>query len=196
MQHILDVNSHGGWYNTGSQDVDHNDPVVLDTFQNGRALFNASTPMSISAMRDYDFNFGFLPIPKYDETQDRCIAPSYGAEMSVLPMSCDASRVENIGMILEAMAFYSQQNIVPEYIETLVKTKYSRDEESAEMFAIAFDGICFDFGINAWQEQVAAKLLKGSFVGLAGNFGSVLQTMQNSVDAEIAGLIRRIDNAG
>jgi hypothetical protein len=64
------------------------------------------------------------------------------------------------------------------------------------MFSIAFDGIYFDFGINAWQEQVAAKLLKGSFVGLAGNFGSVLQTMQKSVDAEIKRLIKQIDKAG
>ena len=149
----------------------------------------------MSGMRDYDFNFGFVPVPKYDENQDRYYAPSFGAELSVLPMSYDASQSEYIGTLLEAMAFYTQKNIVPEYIETLVKTKYARDAESAEMFTIAFDGIYFDFGINAWQEQVAAKLLKGSFVDLAGNFGSVLQTMQKSVDAEIKRLIKQIDKA-
>ena len=37
--------------------------------------------------------------------------------------------------------------------------------------------------------------MKGSFVGLAGNFGSVLQTMQKSVDAEIKRLIKQIDKA-
>ena len=196
MQHILDVSSHGGWYNTTSQNVDASDAMVAGTFKNGRALFITSNPKSLAGMRDYDFNFGFVPVPKYDETQERYYAPSFGAELSVLPMSYDASQSEYIGTLLEAMAFYTQKNIVPEYIETLVKTKYARDAESAEMFSIAFDGIYFDFGINAWQEQVAAKLLKGSFVGLAGNFGSVLQTMQKSVDAEIKRLIKQIDKAG
>ena len=64
--------------------------------------------------------------------------------------------------------------------------------ESAEMLSLAFEGIYFDFGINAWQEQVAAKLLKGSFVGLAGNFGSVLQTMKKSVDSEVKRLKKQI----
>ena len=196
MQHILDASSHGGWYNTTSQNVDSSDAMVAGTFHNGRCLFVTSNPKSMSGMRDYDFNFGFVPVPKYDETQDRYYAPSFGAELSVLPVSWDASQAENVGTLLEAMAFYTQKNIVPEYIETLVKTKYARDAESAEMFTIAFDGIYFDFGINAWQEQVAAKLLKGSFVGLAGNFGSVLQTMQKSVDAEIKRLIKQIDKAG
>ena len=111
-----------------------------------------------------------------------------------MPLSFDADRADNVGMLLEAMAFYTQQNIVPEYIETLIMTKYARDAESAEMLAIAFDSIYFDFGINAWQEQVAAKLLKGSFVGLTGNFGSVLQTMKKTVDAEIKRLIKQISN--
>ena len=196
MQHILDVSAQGGWYNTTNQNVDSSDAMVSGTFRNGRALFCVSNPNSLSNMRDYEFNFGFVPVPKYDEAQTLYYAPSFGAELSVQPVSYDAASADSIGMLLEAMAFYSQENIVPEYIETLVKTKYARDAESAEMLAMAFDGIYFDFGINAWQEQVAAKLLKGSFVGLSGNFGSVLQTMQKSVDAEIKRLIKQIDKAG
>lgn len=130
------------------------------------------------------------------ENEPAAVPEEEETELSVLPVSYDASRSEYIVTLLKAMAFYTQKNIVPEYIETLVKTKYARDAESAEMFTIAFDGIYFDFGINAWQEQVAAKLLKGAFVGLAGNFGSVLQTMQKSVDAEIKRLIKQIDKAG
>ena len=64
------------------------------------------------------------------------------------------------------------------------------------MLTICFDSIYFDFGINAWQEQVAAKLLKGSFVGLKGNFGSVLKGMQKSVDASIKSLAKQIEKAG
>ncbi len=196
MQHILDLSSNGGWYNTTSDNVDSTDAMMAGTFKNGRCLFVTSNPHSLSSIRDYDFNVGFVPVPKYDETQERYYAPSFGAELSILPKSYDAASAEYAGMLLEAMAFYTQQNIVPQYTETLVKSKYARDAESAEMLTICFDSIYFDFGINAWQEQVAAKLLKGSFVGLSGNFGSVLKSMQKSVDASIKSLVKIIEKAG
>ena len=196
MQHILDLSGNGGWYNTTSTNVDSSDAMVGGTFKNGRCLFVTSNPHSLSSIRDYEFNVGFVPVPKYDENQERYYAPSFGAELSILPKSYDMANAENIGMLLEAMAFYTQKNIVPQYTETLVKSKYARDAESAEMLSICFDSIYFDFGINAWQEQVAAKLLKGSFVGLAGNFGSVLKGMQKSVDAEIKKLVKQIEKAG
>ena len=196
MQHILDLSSNGGWYNTTNENVDGTDAMMAGTFKNGRCLFVTSNPHSLSSIRDYDFNVGFVPVPKYDETQERYYAPSFGAELSILPKSYDMASAEYIGMLLEAMAFYTQQNIVPQYTETLVKSKYARDAESAEMLTICFDSIYFDFGINAWQEQVAAKLLKGSFVGLAGNFGSVLKSMQKSVDGSIKTLVKQIERAG
>ena len=196
MQHILDLSSNGGWYKTTNENVDNTDTMMAGTFKNGRCLFVTSNPHSLSSIRDYDFNVGFVPVPKYDETQDRYYAPSFGAELSILPKSYDMASAENIGMLLEAMAFYTQQKIVPQYTETLVKSKYARDAESAEMLTICFDSIYFDFGINAWQEQVAAKLLKGSFVGLSGNFGSVLKSMQKSVDSSIKVLLKTIEKAG
>lgn len=196
MQHILDISGNGGWYNTTNSNVDGTDAMMADTFKNGRCLFVTSNPHSLSSIRDYEFNVGFVPVPKYDENQERYYAPSFGAELSILPKSYDAASAEYAGMLLEAMAFYTQKNIVPQYTETLVKSKYARDAESAEMLSICFDSIYFDFGINAWQEQVAAKLLKGSFVGLAGNFGSVLKGMQKSVDAEIKKLVKQIEKAG
>lgn len=196
MQHILDLSSNGGWYNGTNTNVDNSDSVINGTFSNGRCLFMVTNPHGLASIRDYDFNVGFVPVPKYDESQEKYYAPSFGAELSVLPVSYDVSAAENIGILLEAMAFYTQQNIVPEYTETLIKSKYARDEESAEMLTICFDSIYFDFGINAWQEQVAAKLLSGSFVGLAGNFGSVLKGMEKSVQAEIKKLTKQIDNAG
>ncbi len=195
MQHILDISSNGGWYNTTNTNVDGTDAMMAGTFKNGRCLFVTSNPHSLSSIRDYEFNVGFVPVPKYDATQERYYAPSFGAELSILPKAYDAAALENVGILLEAMAFYTQQNIVPQYTETLVKSKYARDAESAEMLSICFDSIYFDFGINAWQEQVAAKLLKGSFVGLAGNFGSVLKSMQKSVDAEIKKLTKQIEKA-
>lgn len=196
MQHILDLSSNGGWYNTTNTNVDNGDPMTSGTFKNGRCLFTVSNPHSLAGIRDYEFNVGFVPVPKYDETQERYYSPSFGAELSVLPISYDVTSAENIGILLEAMAFYTQQKIVPEYTETLIKSKYARDAESAEMLTICFDSIYFDFGINAWQEQVAAKLLQGSFVGLAGNFGSVLKSMEKSVQAEIKKLTKQIEKVG
>ncbi len=192
LQHIIDLSSGKGWIDTNTG-VDSNTSVTSGTFDNGRCLFVVSNPTSLENTRDLDFNVGFVPVPKYDEAQENYYSPAFGAEISVLPMSYDVANAEYIGMLLEAMAFYTQQNIVPLYTESVVKSKYARDPEAAEMISICFDSIYFDFGINAWQEQAAARLLNGSFVGLAGNFGSVIKQMDKAVQSEVKKLKKQIE---
>ena len=47
-------------------------------------------------------------------------------------------------MILEAMAAESQYTLIPEYIELSLKTKYARDEQSADMLDIIINNRIFD----------------------------------------------------
>lgn len=194
LQHIIDLSKNGGWLDTNSGgDLGAVNSVVAGSFDNGNCLFTVSNPTSLANTRDLDFNVGFVPVPKYDETQENYYSPAFGSEISVLPKTYDTSNAEYIGMLLEAMAFYTQQNIIPLYTESVVKSKYARDAESSEMISICFDSIYFDFGINAWQEQAAARLLNGSFVELKGNFGSVIKTMDKVVQSETKKLKKQIE---
>ncbi len=154
-------------------------------FKKSGALFIEGNPMGLEQFRELDLDIGFVPCPKFDEDQERYYAPSFGAEISVLLKTLPEERWENVGLILEALAFDSQRNLIPTYKEVVLKTKSARDDESASMIDIIIDSISFDFGINAWQDTVVVPFIQKTFADGNPNFASALATMQSSVDAEI-----------
>ena len=161
-------------------------------FKNGLALFSMGNPFMLEGYRDSDLDIGFVPCPKYDEEQKEYRSPSFGAEVSVLPITLPEDRMENVGMLLEALNFASDQDVVPTYKEVVLKTKSARDDDSADMIDILFDTVCFDFGINAWQDQVTRPLINGIYSNRSGNVASTLAGMQSSVDEQIKKLVEAV----
>lgn len=118
--------------------------AVLPAFNEGRLLFMGNTLACSAAMRDKDTDFGIIPYPKWDETQE-----NYGSFLAVdnvttyiIPITADASKA---GTILNALAYYGYNDVLPIYYEKSLKGKGIRDDESGEMLDIIFDNIRFDF---------------------------------------------------
>ena len=191
--HIYDLFSDGHvYYNTGKVMDTTGDGLEKEDFAAGKMLFYTANLLSLEQMRDLDIEIGFLPCPKYDETQETYYAPSFGAEISVLLKTLPEDRKENVGILLEALAYDTNKSIIPEYKEVLLKTKYARDNESEEMIDIMANSVSFEFGLNAWQNEVANPLVQKIFVSKNGNVASSLATMQKSVDAQIEKLIETL----
>lgn len=77
-------------------------------------------------------DYMLLPMPKYDEAQDDYRSPiATTAGMVLIPLT--AVDAEKSGMIMEYMAYYGQQNIVPVYINNTLKLKYAADEKVSGM---------------------------------------------------------------
>ena len=55
--------------------------------------------------------------------------------------------LERTGIILEAITYESSKTSYPAYIETSIKTKYSRDEDSIAMLDLIFENRTYDLGI-------------------------------------------------
>ncbi|MGM9624744.1 MAG: hypothetical protein ACI3XM_03450 [Eubacteriales bacterium] len=180
------------YYNTGKAMDTTGDGMLPEDFSNGRTLFYQANLFDLEKMRSYDIDIGFLPCPKYDENQEHYYAPSFGAEISVLLKTLPNERYENVGILLEALAFDSNRNIIPEYKEVLLKTKYARDNESEDMIDIIVNSISFEFGLNAWQDIVANPLVKNIFVPREANVTSALAKMENKVNGEIENLKKRL----
>ena len=130
MLKIFDLFTEDGvYYNPQTADVSR----VLDSeeiFASGRLLFKTVNFFDLETLRSYDIDIGILPCPKYDEAQENYYAPSFGAEISVLLKTLPEERRENVGILLEALAFDTNSSLLPEYKEVLLKTKYARDNES------------------------------------------------------------------
>ena len=114
-------------------------------FQENRALFMTGHLQDSEVMRGMETDFGIIPYPKYNETQDNYITIAADVA-SVFCLPKVVKNVEMSGMILEALCAESAHSVIPEYYETALKGKYSRDNDSAEMIDILRDTLKFDFG--------------------------------------------------
>ncbi|MCL2095677.1 MAG: extracellular solute-binding protein [Oscillospiraceae bacterium] len=117
-------------------------------FNEDRLLFYIITFNRIPKFRDMDADFGILPAPKLDESQERYYCESGSGMVAVIPQT--ASNPDNNGAFLEAYAYYGYKYVVPQYKEISLKTKMARDDESAAMVDIIDVSRVYDLGRLYW----------------------------------------------
>ena len=119
-------------------------------FPEGRSLFYWAAAHYIPwQLRDLEFDYGILPVPKYDEAQENYISAlsAYHSYCCMIPKS--AGDAEFSAYVMDALAFCGLDSIKPAYYETCLKRKYANDAESATMLDIIFSNIRYDLGIYA-----------------------------------------------
>ena len=121
------------------------DDKIPPMFAANRGLFLSTQVGLIPGFRDMETDFGILPYPKWNEAQDKYLNYVDGhAQLMGVPLTVED--VDKIGFIIEALSFESYKSVRPAYFDTALKTKFSRDVESAAMLDYVFDGRIFDFG--------------------------------------------------
>lgn len=188
--HIIDIFSDRRAY--ASQEGSLPETNGLGSLNAGTLLMTIDNLNGLEDKRNLDMELGFIPCPKYDASQDRYYAPSFGAEVAVLLKTLPEERWENVGILMESMNYYSDTFVIPMYKEVLIKTKYARDEESGAMLDIVIDSISFEFGLNAWQNTVANPFVQGAIMGNNANVMSTLEKMTKSVNKQIEKLSEKI----
>ncbi len=108
-------------------------------------LFMMSFPHSLKTYSEKcDFDYGIIPLPKYDESQEKyyTMADIYFMLFGIPITTPDP---DFTGFMLEAHSSDSQE-VLYNYYELTCKVKHTYDEDSAEMLDIIFDGIVYDLG--------------------------------------------------
>lgn len=119
-------------------------PFAWEFFSADKALFMTTQIGVINDLRNMDTDFGIIPYPKFDEAQEK-----YGhyvdghATLMAVPMT--VGNTEKVGIIIEALSYDSYKNLVPIYYDTIITTKFTRDEESGAMLDIIYNSRVFDF---------------------------------------------------
>lgn len=154
MFKLVDALSDDGYYY--NEDTTCHSFMPADFFKNSHALFTQGVPHDIYKLRDMQDDIGILPMPKYDENQEKYYAAAWGGAVWTLSKTFDMEKAEYLGTALEAMSFATYRDIIPVYKEVALKTKTARDNESEKMLDIIFDSIYFDFGTNIMYDAVFA----------------------------------------
>lgn len=113
----------------------------------GRVLFVQWNLFSCEKLRAAEVEYGILPLPKYDEKQEKYFSNSWTG-MYGLPVCIPENKLEMIGLVMESMSALGYYEVIPVYYDNLLKEKVSRDEDSREMLDIILGGMVFDLGLN------------------------------------------------
>lgn len=116
----------------------------IQIFSEGRSMFMDVSFFHIGTLRDMETDFGVLPYPKYDEAQSEYYSRVSYYWANIVPIT--NTKLDMTGAILEALNCESANYVVPAYYEIALKTKYSRDEESAAMLDLIFENRVVDLG--------------------------------------------------
>lgn len=127
-----------------------------EMFASGRGLFYNTTSSSVSILKSVsmDFEFGVLPIPKYDAGQERyCNTVNrYQSSALAVPSNVSNARVQEIAFALDALGFYNSDVIRAYYQQTLQLQAVTSDDD-AEMLDIIYNNRFYDLGaIFGWGE--------------------------------------------
>ena len=142
------------------------------------------------SFRNMKSDFGIIPTPKYDESQDGYYSvPHDITRMMGIPIGCE--KYDAVCAVLEELSFQGNKKILPAYYDVLMKNKYSRDTKSAEMLDIIRDGCrpdtsyiyLYSFNYLGLYFRYMMQEKSSDFASYyAKNEGQALKDMQKLID--------------
>ena len=148
-------------------------------FGGGHKVFSGLSVQQTAYLCEMTDEYGVVPNPKYDPAQKEYyhyIEP-YAPMFSIVRQS---PNLDELGIILEYMAYESERLVLPAFFEQTIKTKRMNDERDDRMLDIIRDSVhyCWTYvyeraipdGEGGYWNPVATML---SDMLSSGNFGSV-----------------------
>ena len=164
---------------------DNGDGSYINCFERQRALFGDSEVAKANRMRQLDFNFGVLPLPKYDESQERYYTTlSYPASGISIPVTCKTP--EKSASIGDAINYLFYENVWDVFRGVTLESKNLRNDDSIEMLGYILNSAYpevyseFSIGTNFFTEM-STKLRNGD-TSIASTFATYEKQMKENID--------------
>lgn len=156
-------------------------------FRDERALMMVGELKAASTMRASDFDYGLLPIPKFDEFQsDYRTVVGYGF-LFCIPIVCDTPNES--AAVIDAMTYYTYKDVMPLFYNERISQKALRDDDSIEMLALISGTRCLDIGrLYGWSDslyQILRKATEGQKKTVASDLASKLDKIEASIEKTV-----------
>ena len=157
-------------------------------FSENRALFRTGTFGDTVDLRNMKTDFGVLPIPKIDASQDSYYCMT-SADIMPLVIPTTVPDEHKTALLTEALAFESKFTLTPSFYEVFLDEKVLRDEKSKEMIDILFDSKVYSLdyvsGITGLMSTISTIVQTGNN-NLASKTASIQRSAQKKLDKYIA----------
>ncbi len=164
----------------------------LDIFGENRALFYNCAFSAIKKLRNYtDLDeWGFLPRPLLDSTQDTYYTPCSARSAYGIVIPTSAPDPEFSAFMIEAMCAEAKNYITPAYYETILKGRDTKDEDSEEMLdKYIFANIGYDLGVTynlGSISEMFSTLAGAHSADIVSQFDAQRDVIQTAIDNLIA----------
>ena len=158
-------------------------------FANNQGLFNWNEFHSIPNLRTMETDFGILPMPLYNEQQDRyyhSVNP-HVAQMLAIPTS--NPDIEKTGAVIQHMGAIGKNILTPAYYEISLKGKHARDDESIMTMDLIFSTMTYDPGyMNNWGglAQFTLNMVDSYKTDLTSEYAKIESKAYTALDKMIA----------
>lgn len=179
----------GAWYTKAQLDADI-PTECINMFANHQSLFLDSTFFVIGKIRGMEADFGIIPYPKLDEAQKQYVSRVEYYFPTIVPINSDS--LEITGIMLEALQSESAKTVRPAYYDIALKTKYTRDDESAQMLALIFSTRVVDMGDTTLCDKIRDGFMAQMFSANNRNLASSSKQMENIIKNLIKNITEKV----
>lgn len=156
----------------------------LADFIDGRVLFYNETLGNINYLREMQQDFGIIPTPKYDETQDGYHHLGGNPYFMLVPVT--TPNLEKTGVIMEALAYESVGIIDTAFYDTFLQGKAARDEDSIAMLDLIFDTLTYYHAVaRNYVNANLTKMVWNNDVNFASYFAENKSTIETLIEEAI-----------
>lgn len=152
---------------------------ICRMFLNDQIIFTTFALTDLKNFRSTDgFDYGILPYPLLNPEQEEyhCLIST-----GLVPGVCIPSNIEDpedVAIVLDNMAYYSQDTVTKAYYEITLKSRDLKDDASERMLDIIFNSRVYDMG----------------YIFNFGGLGMLIETMNNRNSSDFTSNFQAIEN--
>ena len=186
VYNLIDLMYSVCWDNDGGYMVERTKARAI--FGEGRAVYiPVDLGSAVSDFLNYNVDYGIVPYPKLDESQDQYYS-GYTDRYFLVPYN--VSDVEYVGTILESMSAEGYRQVTPAYFEVALKNRYTKDQTSKEMVDLIKQSMVLDFAYvygadKWWSRSLYALLSNKNGNGASKDYASYYASMLPDAEARV-----------
>lgn len=168
-------------------------------FSEGQALFAIDrVQITNKYLKSVGFDFGILPIPKYDAEQKEyrtCMAFPF----TTYVLSTASTHSDAAAATLELMAYQSYLNVTPALFEESMKLRYADQSDDSFMFDYIREGVVIDLGrlMTTSLDNLSYSLFRNAVDNnAAGSWVSSQNAQSKLFNRKITDINKSIDKLG
>lgn len=155
-------------------------------FTSGKAfLFGNSMATAVNNFRDMEDNFGFLPLPKYNEEQENYYTSVNTWTRGYVGVPKTIADPDMTGYVMELMAYFGNQEVRPMAYDAMLYSKMARTEESVDMLDLIYKGIYIDINyvldFGGSNSTIMEAVMNGS--PFASTYASKAKVITKMIDS-------------